>query len=261
MSGTNHSIKIEHSLQPRMILVRPQMGENIGAAARAMWNFGLEHMVLVAPRDGWPNPAAQAMASGAARVLDQVIVRENLEDSVADLDHVFATTARERGLTKEVVSPKEAMRRAKVMIARGEKPGFLFGPERAGLENEDVVKAQTLISVPVNPAYGSLNLAQCVLLLSYEWMLQGENLARAEDVQMKWADAVPATQKEREVLQEKLEARLEAVGFFWPEDKAQSMRLSLRNMFARMPLSNVDIRSFHGIFRALSRDRELDRED
>lgn len=250
MSGTNHSAQIHLTPQPRMILVRPQMGENIGASARAMWNFGLERMTLVAPRDGWPNPAATALASGAARVLDQVVLQDELTNAVDNLHLVFATTARSRGLTKEILSPKEAMHRARVAIANEQRVGFIFGPERSGLENEDLVHANALVSVPVNPAYGSLNLAQCVLLLAYEWQLSKES----EDTSvMEWGNSAPATLEEREHLQNRLETRLDEMGFFWPKDKASSMKLALRNMFSRMPLSSVDVRTFHGIFRALDR--------
>lgn len=252
MSGTDHSVEIEPNLQPQIILVRPQMGENIGAAARAMWNFGLERMTLVAPRDGWPNPAATAMASGAARVLDQVQVKPSLDEACGHLNYVFATTARSRDLTKEVLSPKEAMGRLHQLNSGGQKTGMLFGPERAGLENEDLVHADALIRVPVNPSFGSLNLAQCVLLLAYEWQL----CELDEDTsQMEWASAEPATQIERQHLQKSLEEKLDAVGFFWPDDKAENMKLNLRNMFSRMPLSDIDIRTFHGIFRALERGR------
>ncbi len=254
MSGTDHSIKPEYQPQPRMILVRPQMGENIGAAARAMWNFGLERMCLVDPRDGWPNPAATALASGAAQVLDNVVVQPNLDAAIHDLNYVMATTARDRDLTKAVLSPKEAMTRAQSMIASGQKVGILFGPERSGLENEDLIAVDALVSVPVNPAFGSLNLAQCVLLLSYEWELTNNEPVASE---IAWGPAEPASVADIAHLQEKLEERLEEIGFFWPEKKANAMRQSLRNMFARMPLSNIDVRMLHGVFRSLWRGEKF----
>lgn len=240
--------------QPRMILVRPQMGENIGASARAMWNFGLERMCLTSPRDGWPNPSAIAMASGAAQVLDHVKVVDSTKESVADLHYIMATTARDRDLTKEVLSPKEAMSRAKAMIDDGKQVGIMFGPERSGLENEDLVHANALVSVPVNPAFGSLNLAQCVLLMSYEWQLAQ---AEVKSSQMAWASASPASAQERNILLDKLEERLEEIGFFWPEEKAQGMRNSLRNLFSRLPLSDIDVRMLHGVFRALWRGEKF----
>lgn len=158
--------------QPAFVLVRPQMGENIGAAARAMWNFGLDRMRIVAPRDGWPSSKAVAMASGAGRLLDEARLSPDVPDALADCSFAFAATARPRGLTKPVFSPEAAMKLAAEKIAAGEKVAVMFGPERAGLENEDVAKANAIISVPVNPAYGSLNLGQCVLLTAYEWQRQ-----------------------------------------------------------------------------------------
>ena len=254
MSGTDHSIKPQFQPQPRMILVRPQMGENIGAAARAMWNFGLDKMCLVAPRDGWPNPSATALASGAAQVLDNVVVQPDLPAAIDDLHYVMATTARDRDMTKEVLSPKEAMTRAREMLAQGKKVGILFGPERSGLENEDLTQVDALVSVPVNPAFGSLNLAQCVLLLSYEWELTQNEPVAAE---IAWGPADPASVGERKHLQDKLEERLDEIGFFWPEAKADAMRQSLRNMFARMPLSDIDVRTLHGVFRSLWRGEKF----
>ena len=232
---------------PAIILVRPQMGENIGAAARAMLNFGLGHMRLVSPRDGWPNPAAVAMASGAARVLDGAMVRATTAEAVADLTHVYATTARPRDLTKRVLTPEAAMAEAADRIAGGERVGVLFGPERAGLENADVVLANTVITVPVNPAFPSLNLAQCVLLTAYEW-------ARATGAEPKRGKvkSEAATQGEKAKLAQALEARLETAGFFWPEDKRLSLQENLRNLIARLDLTEADVRTLHGVFRALA---------
>ena len=228
MSGTDHA-KDEGwaGPQPVFILVEPQMGENIGAAARAMWNFGLEHMSLVNPRDGWPNPRAEAMASGAARVLDNVAVSETTAGALEQMNFVFATTARARDLTKPVMTPQTAMAKAHDLIAQGQKVGVMFGPERAGLSNDDVVQANALISVPVNPAFASLNLAQCVLLTAYEW----RRLAGSDKPErMEMAGAAFAQNIEVQKLLERMEAALDDAGFFWPEDKAQSMVLTLRNM-------------------------------
>ncbi|MEY4873112.1 MAG: hypothetical protein RLZZ563_2442, partial [Pseudomonadota bacterium] len=151
-------------IPPVFVLVRPQMGENIGAAARAMLNFGLERMRIVAPRDGWPNPKAVAMASGAGRLLDHAGLFGDVQGAIADCDYVFATTARGRELVKPVVTPERAMEMARAMAAAGKRVGVLFGPERAGLENEDVALANAIVTVPVNPEFPSLNLAQCALL-------------------------------------------------------------------------------------------------
>lgn len=250
MSGTDHAKATEWGgPQPAIILVQPQMGENIGAAARAMWNFGLERMRIVNPRDGWPNPKAVTMSSGAARVIDNVQVTETTEDAVSDLNYVFATTARGRDLTKPVVTPERAMEQARAMVAEGQKVGILFGPERSGLENPDIARANAIVSVPVNPAFASLNLAQCVLLLAYEWRRQtGEVTPEVLEL----AGTKRAAAIEVQKLTEILEARLNTVGFFWPEHKAESMVTTLRNMISRMPLTEADVRVFHGIIKSLS---------
>lgn len=253
MSGTDHSEASEWGgPQPAFVLVEPQMGENIGAAARAMWNFGLERMRLVAPRDGWPNPRAVAMASGAARVLDQVQLFEGTADAVADMNYVFATTARSRDLTKPIVTPERAMEQARAMIAEGQKVGVLFGPERAGLQNADIVQANALISVPVNPAFGSLNLAQCVLLTAYEWRRQGGDIPPEV---MEMGKSRNASAIEVEKFYEHLHSKLDAKGFFWPDHKAESMELNLRNLFSRLPLTDADVRTLHGVLRALTEKR------
>ncbi|MEM8788547.1 MAG: RNA methyltransferase [Pseudomonadota bacterium] len=233
--------------QPAVILVRPQMGENIGAAARAMLNFGLEHMRLVAPRDGWPNPAAAAMASGAGRVLDGAMLAPDVPGAVGDLDYVYATTARPRELTKTLLDPADAMADSRARIARGERVGVLFGPERAGLENADLIPAQAVITVPVNPEFPSLNLAQCVLLVGYEWgRAQGLAPAQPHDVPR------PATRVEVAHLVEALTARLDRAGFFWPEHKRQSLSDNLENLIQRLPLSEPDVRTLHGVIKALA---------
>lgn len=173
--------------QPSFVLVRPQMGENIGAAARAMLNFGLDRMKLVAPRDGWPNQKAVAMASGAGRILDDAVLVDRTVDAVADCSYVFATTARQRDMTKPVMTPERAMEVAREKVTAGEKVAVLFGPERAGLENDDIALANAIISVPVNPEFASLNLAQCVLLTGYEWRRQSVEIA-AEATEMAGTD-------------------------------------------------------------------------
>lgn len=234
---------------PAIILVEPQMGENIGAAARAMWNFGLDRLRLVAPRDGWPNPRAEAVASGATPVLERVAVSATLNDACADLSFVFATTARDRAMTKRVLTPEQAMAEARAMTAAGERVGILFGPERAGLTNEDVVRANAVISVPTNPGYSSLNLAQCVLLLAYEWRRAAGD-AVAESYRL--GDGRLATGIEVDRFLEHLVARLDAVGFFFPEIKRASMTANLENLFRRAPLTDTDIRTLHGIVRALA---------
>jgi tRNA/rRNA methyltransferase len=239
--------------QPDFVLVRPQMGENIGAAARAMWNFGLDRMRIVSPRDGWPNPAAAAMASGAGRLLDSAQLHHDTASAIADATHVYATTARPRGMTTPVMSPERAMQDAALRLAGGERVAVLFGPERAGLENDDIARANTIVTVPVNPAFPSLNLAQCVLLTAYEWRRQAAEVVQETVVPGPdgWAEA-----GEVERLAEHYEERLTEAGFFFPEHKAASMRRTLRNLWSRMPLTKADVRIFHGILRQLVRHRE-----
>ncbi|NDR54850.1 RNA methyltransferase [Aliiruegeria sabulilitoris] len=237
--------------QPSFILVRPQMGENIGGAARAMLNFGLDRMRLVEPRDGWPNTRAVALASGAARVLDNAGLYGSVAEAVADCTHVYATTARGRELTKPVMTPEQAMAEARAITAEGGKVGVLFGPERAGLENEDVARAHAIITVPVNPEFFSLNLAQCVLLTAYEWRRQSEQLSEAPEIER-------AQMIEIEKLGDHFEQRLDDAGFFFPETKAAGMKLSIRNMLSRLALTRADVQIFHGMLRQLTRPRPKD---
>lgn len=239
--------------QPTFVLVRSQMGENIGGAARAMWNFGLDRMRLVSPRDGWPNQKAIAMASSAARLLDEAQLYETTADAVGDCTFVFATTARTRDLTKQVVTPERAMQMAQEKIAAGEKVAVLFGPERSGLENDDISRANAIISVPVNPEYASLNLAQCVLLTAYEWQRVSKDTVQdtVELAKSEWASGV-----EMEKLAEHYEGRLDEAGFFFPTTKADSMKTNLRNLWSRMPLTRADVQMLHGVLRQMVRWKE-----
>ena len=232
---------------PVMVLVRPQMGENIGAAARAMLNFGFDRMRIVDPRDGWPNPKAVAMASGAGKVLEGAGLFPDLGAALEDCDRVYATTARGRELVKPVLTPEEAMAEARALSAAGKRVAILFGPERAGLENDDVARANAIVTVPVNPEFYSLNLAQCVLLLSYEWRRQAG--AALPD------RPVPDLARQIEVdrLGDHLEERLEQAGFFFPASKAAGMKRNLRNMLARWSLTRPEVQTLHGILRQLSR--------
>ncbi len=239
--------------QPLFVLVRPQMGENIGAAARAMLNFGLTDMALVAPRDGWPNPRATALAAGAEGVLDAAALCETTEQAVAGCAFVFATTARTRDMTKPVYTPEAAMAEAAARIAAGQRVAVLFGPERAGLANDDIARASAIVSVPVNPAFPSLNLAQCVLLTGYEWRRQLDDTA---PVATHWAGQDPASRIEVERLADHYEQRLDEAGFFFPLHKAPAMKLSLRNLWSRLPLTAADVRMLHGVLRQLLRGRQ-----
>lgn len=239
--------------QPAIVLVRPQMGENIGGSARAMWNFGLDRMRIVDPRDGWPNQKAVAMSSGAGRLLDEAVLSDDLPTALDDCTYVFATTARRRELTKPVFTPERAMEMAREKIAAGEKVAVMFGPERAGLENEDIARANAIISVPVNPLYASLNLAQCVLLVAYEWGRQSLEQV-PETVEMggtEWASAI-----EMEKLAEHYEGRLDEAGFFFPPEKAEGMKVNLRNLWSRLPLTRADVQMMHGMLRQMVRWKE-----
>ena len=249
MTEAKSQTTTEAPIQPAFILVRPQMGENIGAAARAMLNFGLERMRIVDPRDGWPNPKANAMASGAGRVLDMAGIFPDVPRAIADCDFVFATTARPRELVKPVVTPERAMQMLREMGAAGKKVGILFGPERAGLENDDVALANAIITVPVNPEFPSLNLGQCALLVAYEWGRQQSDVA--PEVMM-LARTEFANREEVEKLGDHFEERLDAAGFFFPPTKAAGMRLNLRNMWARLNLTRAEVQTFHGMLRQIA---------
>lgn len=237
---------------PIVVLVRPQMGENIGAAARAMLNFGLEHMRLVAPRDGWPNPAAAAMAAGAGPVLEHAGLFGDLPGALADCHFVFATTARARELVKPVYTPETAMAEARALIGAGKRVAVLFGPERAGLENEDIARANAIITIPVNPAFYSLNLAQGVLLLAYEW-IRGTRPVLAPGESLAGTDFASGSEVEK--LGDHLEEKLEASGFFFPPQNAAMMKLSLRNMLTRWRLTRIEVQALHGVLRQLVRGR------
>ena len=236
-------------IPPAFVLVRPQMGENIGAAARAMLNFGLERMRVVSPRDGWPSPQAVALASGAGRVLDAAQIYENVQGAVNDCEYVYATTARGRELAKPVFTPEAAMQDARARMAAGQRVAVLFGPERAGLENDDITRANAIITVPVNPDFPSLNLAQCVLLLGYEWRRQ---TAPAQAVVQHMARTQWANGAEVEALGDHFESRLSDAGFFYPPEKVDGMKEGLRNMWTRLNLTQAEVQTLHGMLRQIA---------
>ena len=257
-AGTDHT-KQTLSGGPAIVLVRSQLAVNIGMCARAMANFGLDDLRLVAPREGWPRTdehrdTAYAAAAGAAYLLDKARVFATVGEAIADLNVVFATTARERGQGKPVVAPVDAMAEARARAAKGEKIGVMFGPERTGLDNDEISLATAIVSFPVNPAYASLNLAQAVLLVGYEW-LRG---TQGDTPPISRTDYSPAAPREM-ILSffEYLEGELEARDFFKPVGKAPIMRRNLRNMFHRMELTEQDVRTMRGaIVRLVEGKRE-----
>lgn len=230
---------------PIMVLVRPQLGENIGKAARAMLNFGLEEMRLVAPRDGWPNPDAGPAASGADSVLERARVFDTVAEAVADCAHVYATTVRKRGVTKPVMTPEEA---ARDIRSRPGRSAILFGPERSGLETDEVALARAILTVPVNPAFASLNLAQAVILCAYEWS-RGAALAQPT------AEALlpPAPQDELEGLIAHFERLLDPRGYFRPHSRAAATRRTLRSMLTKPGWNHLEVRTMRGVLSALEK--------
>lgn len=249
MSGTDRTNPADWSADgPAFVLVQPQMGENIGAAARGMWNFGLRRMRIVNPRDGWPNSAAVAMASGAGALLEDARICATTAEAVADAQFIYATTARPREMTKRVMTPEAAMKEARGRVASGHKVAVLFGPERAGLSNADVTLADTIISVPVNPAFASLNLAQTVLLSAYEWRRSGDD---TPPERLEGEQTAPANAQALGRLNEYLETELDRAGFFFPEAKRPTMSASLENLLRRAAMTDQDVRTLWGVIRAL----------
>lgn len=228
---------------PAIVLVRPQLGENIGKAARAMLNFGLTDLRLVSPRDGWPNPQAGPAASGADVVLARVQVFDSVAEAVADCAHVYATTVRKRGVTKPVVTPEVA---AQAIHAGPGGSAILFGPERSGLETDDVALARTIITVPINPEFGSLNLAQAVILVAYEWS-KGEALRSPPAVELD----PPAPHEELEGMIAQLDAMLEQSGFYYPPHRVPTTRRTLRTLLTKPGWSSQELRTVRGVLSAL----------
>jgi tRNA/rRNA methyltransferase len=253
MAGTDKSQEIAYLPSPAVILCEPQLGENIGTAARAMANFGLWDLRLVRPRDGWPNEKAIAAASRADHVINKVRVFETLEEAISDLTLVYATTARSRDMQKEVIGPDEAGRRMTTHIRAGQGAGLLFGREKWGLLNEEVALADMIVTLPVEPAFASLNIAQAVLILAYEWRRQSGQ-----------ADALPfgsglsdvAPRSELVGLFEHLEGVLDQSGFFTTPDKKPSMVNNLRTALTRGNFSSQEIRTLRGVISSIDRRHE-----
>lgn len=241
---------------PAIVLVEPQLGENIGAAARAMLNFGLTDLRLVRPRDGWPSDAAVAVASGAGKVLEGARVYDTVARAVGDLQRVYAATARRREILKTVVTPEHAAGEMRRASAAGQGVGVLFGPERAGLSNDDLSLADTILSVPLNPAYASLNLAQAVLLVAYEWFRAGSD---ALGEKLDEGRTERASKRDLVGFFEHLEDELAESGFFHPPERRPTMVRNIRALFQRAGLMKQEVRTLRGVVNALARRRRASR--
>jgi tRNA/rRNA methyltransferase len=293
MSGTDKSVKTLCG-GPAIILVDPQLGQNIGMVARAMLNCGLEELRLVRPRDGWPNSAAESAASGAGVVLEKTRLFDTTAEAVADLNRVYAATARPRGMITPVVTPRQAAAELRAALARetgtqetgtqetgaqetgaqdtgaqdtgaqdtgagGTRAGVMFGPERSGLVNDDIALADTVLSVPLNPAFASLNLAQAVFVVGYEWLISGSEAdSGALGRELSLGATRPATKAELIGLFERLEAALDARGFLYPVEKRPAMVRNLRNLFQRAQLTEQEVRTLHGIVSLLRPEADRD---
>ncbi len=251
-AGTDKTKRWLETPAPVVVLVEPQLGENIGAAARAMANFGLSKLRLVKPLQGWPNEKARVMASGADRVLEAATLYESLNHAIADCNFVLATTARAHDQAKPVLGAGEAAAEMAPRVLAGETVALVFGRERIGLENEEVALADAIVTLPVNPAFASLNLAQAVVIVAYEWLkhMSGDlPFATPEK-------SPPAPKQQFAAFMSDLERELDKVEFFRPEEKRSTMRVNLRNIFTRMAPSQQDIRTLHGVFMAIAQGRK-----
>jgi tRNA/rRNA methyltransferase len=268
MSGTDKTRNQTLGPAPVTVLVNPQLGENIGTAARAMANFGLHEMRLVDPRDGWPNEKAVTSSSGAHWIIENAVVHDTLGDALKDTNFVYAATARPRGMTKEVLTPEQAGHDMRARMARGEKLAILFGRERWGLSNDEVSLADVIVTAPVNPAFASINIAQAVLLVGYEWYKhqasslgqQTPELAALQGPGLQTPDTRPATKEELSGFIEHLERELDVAGFFKTADKKPGMLRNIRNIFSRAALTEQEVRSLRGIVSSLTRAHERRKE-
>jgi tRNA/rRNA methyltransferase len=253
VSGTDKT-KTGFDLEgPAIILVEPQLGENIGMAARAMGNFALSRLRIVNPRDGWPNVAAQRAAAGADHILERVELFDTVEQAVADLDLLFATTARAHDQAKPVLAPEAAAREIVGHISGGGRTGILFGRERWGLTNDEVARANRIVTFPVNPGFASLNLAQAVLLMGYEWF----KLSTAGELPFAMPErSERASQHQTEAFFENLVRELDRVEFLRPAEKRETMLVNLRNIFFRMEPTKQDMHTLHGVIMAIAEGRK-----
>ena len=234
---------------PAVILCRPQLAENIGAAARAMANFGLSDLRLVAPLRGWPDRRAEPMAAGALDAAVRVRVCETVVEAIADLGFVLATTARPREAWKPVLGPREGVGQLRTKIGEGVATGVLFGAEKAGLNNDEAAHADALITYPVDPGFSSLNLAQSVLVLAYEW---GAAEIAGPPPAFETETPNPAPRADLEGLMDQIEDELDGAGFYWPPAKAPQMKLNLRSLFARLGLTSQEVSTLRGAIKAIA---------
>ena len=252
-AGTDRTKNWSEGPAPVVILVGPQLGENIGAAARAMANFGFSRLRLVKPRQSWPNPKARMMAAGADRILDDAALFDSLEAAIADCSFVLATTARAHDQAKPVIGPAQAVAEMAPRVGAGETVAVVFGRERNGLENDEVALADRIVTLPVNPAFASLNLAQAVVIVAYEWfkLASGDKLPFAMP-----RKSAPAPKQQLLAFYASLEGELEKVEFFRPPDKRATMQINLRNIFTRMAPTQQDIQTLHGVIMAIAQGRK-----
>jgi tRNA/rRNA methyltransferase len=257
VAGTDHRRQATTG-GPAIILVEPQLGENIGTAARAMLNCALDDLRLVRPRDDWPSAKAVAAASGADRVLDKGRLYPTVEAAIADLEHVYAATARDRGFIRRQVTPRQAAGEMRAHLAAGEACGVLFGAERTGLLNDDVVLADTVLTVPLNPGFASLNLAQAVLIVAYEWFSAG---TAAPPETLRRGGARPARKEDLLNFFGHLEEELVRNGFLRNRESRPAMVRNLRSLFQRAQCTEQELRTLHGVVTAFAGPRERHREN
>ena len=261
MAGTDKTRNQALRPAPVVVLVNPQLGENIGTAARAMANFGLHELRIVSPRDGWPNAKAFTASSGAHWILEGAVVFDSLTSALKDVNYVYATTARPRGMTKEVITPEQAGSDMRARIGRGENIAILFGRERWGLDNDEISLADVIVTAPVNPAFASINIAQAVLLMGYEWFKnhaatlgqQTPELPALAGPGLQTPDTRLATKDELYGFFDHLERELDEAGFFKTEDKKPGIMRNIRNLYSRAGLTEQEVRSLRGMVASLTR--------
>lgn len=235
---------------PSIILISPQLGENIGAAARVMLNFGLNDLRIVTPRDGWPNPKAVDMAKGAKSVVQSAQIFESLKDATHDIHKLYATTARPRDLVKTVITPRKCAFEITKSASKQENSAIMFGPERSGLANDELVLADSIATIPVGPEYTSLNLAQAISIMCYEWFSANDKTPQED---LSYGKSKSASKEEVINMFEHLESELDKSDFFKIKDKRPKMVHNIRNMFARAKLSDQDVRTLRGIIKSLTK--------